>query len=567
MTLLARFRRLDAPQAPDTEPAVDPASARNAARPRWRRVLGPVGSAFAGLLVVFALLVPNHIGGLGPAAFLRIPVEALLLAALVLVLPPRARRVVAAVVGVILGVLTVLKFLDMGFYEVLARPFDPVLDWPLLAGFVEFLKRSFGRAGAAGFEIAAVLIAVGLVVLLVLSVQRLTRLAVGHRTATTRTVVALGIAWIICAVLGAQAFPGVPLASDSAAVTAYERALQLPASVRDRGDLAAQAKIDAFRNTPDDRLLTALRGKDVMLTFVESYGRVAIEDPQLGPQLAPLLDDANRRLRAAGFQSRSAYLTSPTFGGGSWFAHSTLLSGLWIDNQQRYHDLVTSDRFTLSRAFRRAGWRTVCVQPATVGAWPEGTFYSFNRVYEAADLNYHGPRFNFSSIPDQYTLSALKRAEFASPSHTPTMTEIVLLSSHGPWQPLPHMVDWNAVGDGSIYLAQSNASDVPRSTAGLRAAYIQSIEYSLSALLSYVELYGTDNLVLVFLGDHQPAAAVTGDNASHDVPITILAHDPAVLDRVAGWGWQDGLRPSPQAPVWRMDTFRDHFLTTFGSGG
>jgi hypothetical protein len=79
-----------------------------------------------------------------------------------------------------------------------------------------------------------------------------------------------------------------------------------------------------------------------------------------------------------------------------------------------------------------------------------------------------------------------------------------------------------------------------------------------------VETYGNDNLVLVFLGDHQAAPVVTGENASHDVPITIVARDPAVLDRITGWGWDNGLKPSPQAPVWRMDAFRDRFLTAFG---
>jgi hypothetical protein len=91
--------------------------------------------------------------------------------------------------------------------------------------------------------------------------------------------------------------------------------------------------------------------------------------------------------------------------------------------------------------------------------------------------------------------------------------------------------------------------------------------YSLNSLISYVETYGDDNLVLVFLGDHQPAPVVTGEDASRDVPITIVAHDPAVLDRISGWGWQDGLKPGPHAPVWRMDAFRDRFLTAFGPGG
>jgi hypothetical protein len=79
-----------------------------------------------------------------------------------------------------------------------------------------------------------------------------------------------------------------------------------------------------------------------------------------------------------------------------------------------------------------------------------------------------------------------------------------------------------------------------------------------------VQTYGDDNLVLVFLGDHQPASVVSGQGASHDVPITIVARDPAVLDRISGWGWQSGLKPNAQAPVWRMDSFRDRFLSAFG---
>jgi hypothetical protein len=37
------------------------------------------------------------------------------------------------------------------------------------------------------------------------------------------------------------------------------------------------------------------------------------------------------------------------------------------------------------------------------------------------------------------------------------------------------------------------------------------------------------------------------------------------MDRISSWGWDDGMLPSPDAPVWRMDAFRDRFLTAFGS--
>jgi len=53
--------------------------------------------------------------------------------------------------------------------------------------------------------------------------------------------------------------------------------------------------------------------------------------------------------------------------------------------------------------------------------------------------------------------------------------------------------------------------------------------------------------------------------ASHDVPVSVVAKDPAVLNRIGGWGWQPGLRPSTAAPVWPMDAFRDRFFRAFGS--
>jgi hypothetical protein len=283
-----------------------------------------------------------------------------------------------------------------------------------------------------------------------------------------------------------------------------------------------------------------------------------------------VLDAGTSRLSSAGFSAKSAFLTSPTFGGISWLAHSTLQSGLWIDNQPNYDDVVSSDRFTLSDAFKRAGWRTVGDVPSNGVNWKQGTsFYHYDKIYNAHNVGYLGPRFSYASMPDQYTLAHFRRMELAKPNHTPVMAEIDLVSSHTPWAPLPRMIDWDTVGDGSVFasvptLGPSRGA-VWRDPNKVRAAYGHSIEYSLNSLISFVQTFHDNNLVLIVLGDHQPATIVSGYGASHDVPITIIAHDPAVLDRISGWGWQDGLRPRPKAPVWRMDTFRDRFLTAYGS--
>jgi hypothetical protein len=170
-------------------------------------------------------------------------------------------------------------------------------------------------------------------------------------------------------------------------------------------------------------------------------------------------------------------------------------------------------------------------------------------------------------MPDQYTLAAFQRLERATPNRAPVMAEIPLILSHAPWSPIPQLVDCDKVGDGSSFDASAGAGDpseivLKRDPARVKADFAQAINYSLSTLISYVQTYGDDNLVLIVLGDEKPAQAITGKNACHDVPINIIPHD---LDRVGAWGWQDGLQPDPHAPVWRMDTFRDRFLTAFGS--
>ncbi|PXY22886.1 sulfatase [Prauserella muralis] len=526
----------------------------------------------AGVVVFVALVAPNGTGNLGPAAFARIPVEALVGVAVLVVLPARPRRVTAALAGVALGGLAVLRLVDWGFHAVLARPFDPVFDWGMFGRAGEFLTASLGGGGALGITAAAGLLAVAVLVCVPLSVLRLTRVAVTRRSTTLRLTGAAGVVWLVCAVLSVELTPGVPVASGSAADLAYDHARQFGASLRDGERFAQEAAVDDFRATPGAQLLTGLRGKDVVVAFVESYGRDAVEDPQFAPDIGAVLAAGGARLRAAGFGSRSAYLTSPTLGGGSWLAHATLLSGLWVDNEQRYRTLLNSDRFTLNRAFRRAGWRTVGVMPGLTRAWPEGRFYGYDRVYGADDLGYRGPRFSWATMPDQFTLAAFERLERARADRAPVMAEIPLLSSHAPWSPLPRLVGWEELGDGSVFASMAGPGAHPdaissRETSRVRDDYRKALEYSLTTLVSYVEAHGDDDLVLVVLGDHQPSPLVTGEPGSRDVPVSVIARDPRVFERLGGWGWHDGLEPGPDAPVWRMDAFRDRFLTAFGPRG
>jgi hypothetical protein len=526
---------------------------------------------FLALVAVWvALVAPDQLGRLTPAAFARLPLEGLVVIALALVLPAASRSLLACVVGPILGLLVIVKVLNMGFFEAFDRPFNPIADGTYTGIGIETLRDSIGRTEANLLVAGAAVLGVAVLVLTTLAVLRLTRVAAGHRRWSFQAVTALGVVWVLCWALGAQVVSYAPIASSSAAGLAFHEVRAVQEGVQDHAIFADDIRHDRFRDTPPNQLLTGLRGKDVLLVFVESYGRVALQDPSFSPRVVAALDRGTRRLRSAGFSSRSAFLTSSTFGGISWLAHSTTQSGVWVDTQLRYNQLVQTNRLTLSGAFKRAGWRTVGDVPSNNRTWPQGTsFYHYDELYDRRNVGYRGPTFSYASMPDQYVLAALQRLELAKRHRAPVFAEVDLVSSHTPWTRIPKMIDWGDVGDGSIYrsmpVAQLSRAELFGDLKRVRAAYGQSIEYTMNALVSFVQHYGDDNLVLVVLGDHQPSKIITGENPSHDVPISVIAHDPAVLGKIAGWGWGDGLRPSPQAPVWRMDAFRNRFLSAFGS--
>jgi phosphatidylglycerophosphate synthase len=535
-----------------------------------RTAIGVVLTVLAGVLVWAALVAPDQPQALTPAAFMRVPLEGLVLIALAIILPTTARRVLAAVLGPALALLVILKILDIAFFKAFTRPFDLIGDAGNAGVGIETLRAAIGRTEANLIVYGGLAVAIALLVFMTLAAFRLTRVAADHRRSSLRALAVLGGVWLLCSALGAQFISHTPIASTSAAGFVVHEAHTVQADIHDGGVFAGQIKHDRFRNTPGDQLLTALRGKDVLLTFVESYGQVTVQGSSFSPAVDALLDRGTSQLKTAGFSARSAFLTSPTFGGVSWLAHSSLQAGVWANSQRRYNQLVSTDRFTLSDAFKRAGWRTVNDAPADDRGWEEGTsFYHYDQLYDRRDVGYHGPGYTYAPMPDQYMFSALQRLELAKTNRPPLFAEVDTVSSHMPWNRIPEMVPWTQVGDGSIFNRTPTHhwtgafwSDPTR----VKAAYTQAIEYSLNTLISFVQHYGKKNLVLIVVGDEQPLPNVSGQGANYDVPISIISHDPAVQKQIAGWGWQDGLRPAPQAPVWRMSAFRDRFLAAFGSG-
>lgn len=521
--------------------------------------------AAALVFLYLVLVLPDWPGNLVSYTFIRLPVELPVLVLAMIAVPPKLSRKVQVLVVAILTIVTTLKFASLVTFEGYARPFNILVD----PGLVSTALRTIA-AGQGVFVAAGVVIAVAF---LVATVAALLWLAVGmlrpDRSPLTLRAASIGT--------GAALLAAVPLTdvkigqswwnitSWDTARFAQERALSVVEGLQNDAAFREELAAEGYDTIPTDHVFADLRGVDVLLIFVEAYGRAALDEPTVAASVQPALKAFDAAVTDRGFAARSAWITSPTFGGQSWLAHSTFVTGLWVDNQRRYESLFVSQRKTLVHDFARGGWRTVGVMPQITLAWPEGKFFGYDKIYGAADLEYAGPRFDYMTMPDQYTLAAFLSRELASTDRRAVMAEIGLISSHLPWTPLPKIVPWEDVKGGEIFLEERHARAPINWTDSklMRANYAKAIVYEIETLRSFVTDAMGDNTLLIIVGDHQPIPVVSGDGASYDVPIHIIATNPELLEAIEGWKWTPGMIPDELSPVWRMDDMRRQLLESF----
>jgi hypothetical protein len=293
--------------------------------------------------------------------------------------------------------------------------------------------------------------------------------------------------------------------------------------------------------------LTGLNGSDVYLIFLESYGAVVRERSVFSEPLAAVYDDLALAAREAGWQAASAWMRSSTFGGSSWLAHSSVMSGSRIDSQQAYRLLISSDRNTLIRRFQSAGYRCVALMPGLKKAWPEGDFYGFDAIYPAAALDYSGPAFGWWEIPDQYSLDWLNHRELerAHAQRQPLLVFFPTIMSHSPFAPTPpYQSDWEQLRTAAPYSSEQQHEALALAASRCDdQAYLHAIRYDLTVLSGYLRRQSPDNALLIVLGDHQPPAFISGPEASRDVPVHIFSGNGERLQAFIAAGFSAGVKP------------------------
>ena len=119
-----------------------------------------------------------------------------------------------------------------------------------------------------------------------------------------------------------------------------------------------------------------------------------------------------------------------------------------------------------------------------------------------------------------------------------------------PFRPTPPLQeDWARVLSTTPFDApdvQHSITETPQWT-NMGASYADSVRYAFEVLASYLRHRPDEHFVLIVLGDHQPAANVSGEGASWDVPVHIVSDRADVLASLEIQGFVPGTVPRQPA--------------------
>jgi hypothetical protein len=519
-----------------------------------------LGTAFMSLLFLPSPVANQNRLELDP----RPEFEVLLLVGLVAVFTALGRRMPGWLRWTAASLLTLGALLHAiaaavpSFFE---RELDLYWDLPHVPSLVGlfFAAKGWLKASLVLLGIAVALLALTATIALVLRMME-RALRGGHRAETALVVVGLSMALlpIPWPMVGSLASAGLSGEVGHQLGNAWFSFRVLNGGAGPYGQALASPE-------PPVRDLNKLQGHDVYLVFFESYGTTVLDDAQFAAEIKPALGEFETSVEDAGYYIVSNRIDSPTFGGGSWLAHGTMASGLKLD-RFLYRLLLSSSRRTLPGYFAAAGYQTLDIMPGIKKPWPEGAYWGFDRLITAKDLAYDGPEFGWFDVPDQWTLKkALEQID--DKPHPPQFTQVVLVSSHTPFAPVPPYVeDWSDVGPYKS-IAQDEWTKIYTDPDWwhLEAPYLQSVRYDLKALAGWMRQLKGQPLIVI-LGDHQPPGFVSGSAAPHTVPIHVLSRDEDLVLPFANLGYVAGAVPPSAGEFKGMESFLPDFLSLFASG-
>jgi len=513
------------------------------------------------LFLLLALQLPGHPDQFVVSHWLSWPIEASVIVLALVLLPMHRAFWIRLLIVVSLALLLALRLADVGSRLAFGRAFNPLAELHLVQQGWSLASQTVGLTDALCMIALAILVLIIVGVALFYGLGSINRL----NTMTRRRVGIFMIATLVVSACAVWIQPEGPVAKSvrfDVLADLRTRVHSVSKTIKDQSQFTEQLAFDPLAVGPAPTL-HALQGMDVVILFVESYGRSYTDSDQFSVQAKTTLDAVDNELLLAGLSVRSGWTDSPIRGGRSWLAQATVASGLRLTSQARFDRLVSSDRKPLYSLFRDAGWTSAVLLPVVDEPWIEGAWYDVDRFFDGPALNYKGKDFGYVSMPDQFTLSAFEH-QIRSKTHTPLVASIGLLGSHAPWGPLALPVPWNQVDDGSIFDGSNRVGKAFswRFPAPVRKQYAKSLDLTLATIGEYLARYAKDGL-FVIVGDHQPASVIDGWAPNAHVPIHFVSANTAVLNRLPDMNFTDGMLPDTQSPAIAMEDLREMFGSIF----
>ncbi len=454
--------------------------------------------------------------------------------------------------------LCIFSILEAFFQHVYLRTFDIRANIPLISHFFNMLFNTeiFSRPlmlilpGAAGLGLTAALFWA----LFRHTVSGLGRLP--RSPAITAAVCALLISLAV-----SPARPAALRLSDQ--LFFYRPAFDTTAVPR----FDDSASYGAYTNTRNSGLaLPGIRDVHIHLCIVESYGTTVFTNQHHFNRIEAFYNRQETLLRQEGFSSFSHAYDSTAFGGTSWLADATILSGIEIRSQSHYDSVVKGGTKNILHLLRKAGYHTILSAPGTKFMTDEYTgFYDYDTYILYDDFEYHGPFFTFGKLPDQYQLHFIYSRVIDHTSQQPRFVQYILCSSHVPWNFIPpYISSWSGFNEGRIFYNHDNNTWYDNSWAlgsELFEGYAHSIRYSLESVFGYARTHLDENDLLIVIGDHQPKFPVSEKGAGFGVPVHLIGKNRSILLPFQRFGYEEGLLPPRTEKLSGLERFLVHFMT------
>ncbi len=305
---------------------------------------------------------------------------------------------------------------------------------------------------------------------------------------------------------------------------------------------------------------------NIHVLFIESYGSVLYQRADFRRRYGILLPLLEEQLAQENWQVASNRSIAPIWGGGSWIAYTSFLTGLQIESHAQYLKLF--DRYQeeafphLFNYLQTQGYRRYRLSSnsdeISDAQWQQyKNFYGVDEWLRFSDMQYSGPLYGWGPAPpDQYAIHY--SYEFINQKKdAPYVFFFISQNSHYPWNPLP-----NFVGDWRTLNSTPPLPDEPEITiphAELRGRYMASIEYELTQLVDFIIGNGDDDDIFILVGDHQPSRVARRDDGQ-DTFIHVISKDAALIEAFYEFGFIPGLATSTVEPTMHHAGFYTLFM-------